>query len=184
MSPKPHRVRRLNVAVAGALAITLLATSGCSWFRKGDALYAQSPESRPLEVPPDLDLPRTADGAPQGSVTASGQAIATQVPAAPGAGASATASAQAQGFTTAGTREEVYARVGELLGGIEGVEIASRAELLGAYDVNYEGANFLVRVSEVQAGAYVSAVDPRGMPATGDAPAKLIAALQGAFGGN
>ena len=184
MSPKPHRVRRLNVAVAGALAITLLATSGCSWFRKGDALYAQSPESRPLEVPPDLDLPRTADGAPQGSVTASGQAIATQAPAAPAAGASATASAQAQGFTTAGTREEVYERVGELLGGIEGVEIASRAELLGAYDVNYEGTNFLVRVSEVQAGAYVSAVDPRGMPATGDAPAKLIAALQGAFGGN
>ena len=184
MSPKPHRVRRLNVAVAGALAITLLATSGCSWFRKGDALYAQSPESRPLEVPPDLDLPRTADGAPQGSVTASGQAIATQAPAAPGAGASATASAQAQGFTTSATREEVYARVGELLAGIEGVEIASRAELLGAYDVNYEGANFLVRVSEVQAGAYVSAVDPRGMPATGDAPAKLIAALQGAFGGN
>ena len=182
MSPMPHRFRRMHVAVAAALAVTLLATSGCSWFRKGDALYAQSPESRPLEVPPDLDLPRTAGGAPQGSVTASGQAIATQVPAASGAGA--TASAQAQGFTTAGTREEVYARVGELLGGIEGVEIASRAELLGAYDVNYEGANFLVRVSEVQAGAYVSAVDPRGMPATGDAPAKLIAALQGAFGGN
>ena len=182
MSPMPHGFRRMHVAVAAALAVTLLATSGCSWFRKGDALYAQSPESRPLEVPPDLDLPRTAGGAPQGSVTASGQAIATQVPAASGAGA--TASAQAQGFTTAGTREEVYARVGELLGGIEGVEIASRAELLGAYDVNYEGANFLVRVSEVQAGAYVSAVDPRGMPATGDAPAKLIAALQGAFGGN
>ena len=117
-------------------------------------------------------------------MTASGQAIATQAPAAPGAGASATATAQAQGFTTSGTRDEVYARVGELLGGIEGVEIASRAELLGAYDVNYEGANFLVRVSDVQAGAYVSAVDPRGMPATGDAPAKLIAALQGAIGGN
>ena len=184
MSLMPHRFRRMHVAVAAALAVTLLATSGCSWFRKGDALYAQSPESRPLEVPPDLDLPRTDGAAPQGSVTASGQAIATQAPAAPGAGASATATAQAQGFTTSGTRDEVYARVGELLGGIEGVEIASRAELLGAYDVNYEGANFLVRVSEVQAGAYVSAVDPRGMPATGDAPAKLIAALQGAFGGN
>ncbi|OHE85308.1 MAG: hypothetical protein A2579_09495 [Lysobacterales bacterium RIFOXYD1_FULL_69_11] len=188
----PHRFRRTRIAVAGALAVTLLATSGCSWFRKGDALYAQSPESRPLEVPPDLDLPRTAGAAPQGSVTASGQSIATQAPAAPApapavgasAGATATATAQTQGFTTSGTRDEVYARVGELLGGIEGVEIASRAELLGAYDVNYEGANFLVRVSEVQAGAYVSAVDPRGMPATGDAPAKLIAALQGAIGGN
>lgn len=181
MSPTSDRHARLNLAVAGALAVTLLATSGCSWFRKGDALYAQSPESRPLEVPPDLDLPRTTAGAPSGSVTASGQA--TAAPAAAG-GTGATASVQAPGFTTPGTRDAVYARVGELLAGIEGVDIASRAELLGAYDVNYAGANFLVRVSAVEAGAYVSAVDPRGMPATGDAPAGLIAALRAALGAN
>ncbi|MFP7721221.1 hypothetical protein [Lysobacter sp. A3-1-A15] len=180
MSPTPHRSRRLNFAVAAALAATLVATSGCSWFRKTDELYAQSAQSRPLEVPPDLDLPRTTGaGSTQGSVTASGQAIATQAPTATSASAS-----QAQGFTTSGTRDAVYARVGELLVGIEGVEIASRAELLGAYDVNYEGSNFLVRVSEVQAGAYVSAVDPRGMPATGGAPARLIEALRAAIGGN
>jgi hypothetical protein len=67
---------------------------------------------------------------------------------------------------------------------IEGVDVASRAQLLGAFDVNYGGSNFLVRVSAVEAGTYVSAVDPRGMPASGDAPAKLIAALKAALGGN
>jgi hypothetical protein len=54
--------------------------------------------------------------------------------------------------------------------------------LLGSYDVNYEGSNFLVRVVAVEAGSYVSAVDPRGLPATGSAP-KLMAALKAKLGG-
>jgi hypothetical protein len=40
-----------------------------------------------------------------------------------------------------------------------------------------------VRVTKVDAGVYVSAVDPRGMPASAEAPAKLIAALKAALGG-
>ena len=55
--------------------------------------------------------------------------------------------------------------------------------MLGTYDVSYEGASFLVRVSAVDAGAYVSAVDPRGLPATGAAPTKLLAALKAKLGG-
>ena len=73
--------------------------------------------------------------------------------------------------------------VGEALAGIEGVAIASRAQLLGTYDVSYEGASFLVRVSAVDADAYVSAVDPRGLQATGAAPTKLLAALKAKLGG-
>ena len=167
-----------RAAVAGLVVIGLLGSTGCGWFRKGDPLYAKSAESRPLEVPPDLDLPRTqgAMGAPAGSVTASGQAAAGPV--------AASSAASAIGFNTAGSRDEVFNKVGESLAGIEGVEIASRAQLLGAFDVNYGGSNFLVRVSAVEAGTYVSAVDPRGLPATGDAPAKLIAALKAALGGN
>ena len=65
----------------------------------------------------------------------------------------------------------------------EGVTIASKAQLLGTYDVSYEASNFLVRVTKVEAGVYVSAVDPRGIPATGDAATKLIAALKTAIGG-
>ena len=56
------------------------------------------------------------------------------------------------------------------------------AQLLGAYDVAYEGSNFLVRVTAVEAGVYVSAVDPRGLPAAGAAPGKVIAALKAKLG--
>jgi hypothetical protein len=55
--------------------------------------------------------------------------------------------------------------------------------VLGAYDVSYGGSNFLVRVSAAGDGAYVSAVDPRGVPATGEAAAKLVGLLKAALGG-
>ena len=80
-------------------------------------------------------------------------------------------------------RDEVFAKVGDALGAIEGLTIASRAQLLGAYDVNYREQNFLVRVTAVEAGVYVSAVDPRGLPAAGEGPAAVIAALKTALGG-
>jgi len=167
-----------RATVAGLIVVALLGASGCGWFRKGDALYAKSPESRPLEVPPDLDLPRTdgAMGVPASSVTASGQAAAG--PRQVGSSASAV------GFTVAGSRDDIFSKVDTALTAIEGVEVASRAKLLGAFDVNYRGSNFLVRVSAIEAGVYVSAVDPRGMPAPGDAPTSVIAALKAALGGN
>ena len=162
-----------RTALAAALLLTLAATSGCAWFRKGHEMYAQSPENRPLEVPPDLDRPgaQAAMGAPA-PTTASATAPAP------------TAEGTAIGFITAGSREDVYAKVDAALAAVDGAEVASRAAALGVFDVNYQGSNFLVRVSAVEAGAYVSAVDPRGMPATGDAPTQLIAALRSAIGGN
>jgi hypothetical protein len=159
----------LRPLALATLAIAVLGVSGCKWFRKGNPDYALSAETRPLEVPPDLNLPNTAG--------------AMKVPAVGAApAASQTAAASATGFNVAGTREEVFAKVGDALGGIEGLTIASKAQLLGSYDVAYEGSNFLVRVVGVEAGAYVSAVDPRGLPAAGSAP-KLIAALKAKLGG-
>ena len=163
-----------RTALAAALLLTLAATSGCAWFRKGNELYAQSPENRPLEVPPDLDRPRTEASLSSPELAS---AVATAAPPRPAAGT-------AIGFTTVGTRDEVYAQVEAALAGIDGVEVASRAIGLGVFDVNYQGSNFLVRVSEVGETAYVSAVDPRGLPATGDAPTQLIAALRSAIGVN
>ncbi|MEL1264020.1 hypothetical protein [Pseudoxanthomonas putridarboris] len=171
---------RLSSSLSRPLALALLAVSvaglsGCKWFSKGaKGDYALAPEARPLEVPPDLNLPSTA-GAMQIPNTASAAPAA-----APGA---ATAASSASGFNIAGSRDDAFARVGEALAGIDGVDIASRAQLLGTYDVSYEGANFLVRVVGVEAGAYVSAVDPRGLPATGEAATKLIAALRARLGG-
>lgn len=171
---------RFSSSLSRSLALALLAVSvaglsGCKWFKKGaKGDYALSPETRPLEVPPDLNLPSTS-GAMQ-IPAAGGQATAP-------AGSSATAAPASGGFNVAGSRDEVFAKVGDALGGIEGVNIASRAQLLGTYDVAYEGSNFLVRVVGVEAGAYVSAVDPRGLPATGEAATKLMAALKAKLGG-
>jgi uncharacterized lipoprotein len=166
----PRSTTAFAKPAAALLAITLL--SGCHWFRS-DNVFEGPEASRPLEVPPDLDLPRT-DGAmvPPGEGTTSVTRSSM-----------ASAPAAASGFTVAGDRDGTFARVGEVLAATEGVAIASRAQVLGAYDVSYLGSNFLVRVSAVEGGAYVSAVDPRGVPAGGEAPSKLLAILKAALGG-
>ncbi|KRG86964.1 hypothetical protein ABB34_05670 [Stenotrophomonas daejeonensis] len=159
-------VRALSLALL-AIATTVTAT-GCHRGARGD--YALAPEMRPLEVPPDLNLPNTAG--------------ASQVPALASASRPAAQAAPAQGgFTVGGSRDEVFGKVGTALEAIDGVTIASRAQLLGSYDVAYEGSNFLVRVVAVDAGAYVSAVDPRGIPATDAAAVKLVDALKARLGG-
>lgn len=162
-------IRMLAVAL---VAVAVLGASGCKWFRKGSDLYAQSPESRPLEVPPDLDRPDTSAAMqlPEtGSVTRSATAAA--------------GSAQPNGFAVAGDRDQVFNRVGEVLAATEGLTVVNRAQLLGTYDVDYGDAKFLVRVTKTDTGSYVSAVDPRGLPAAGEPPARLIAALRAALAG-
>jgi len=154
-----------------AFAVAALA-SGCSWFHKDSKLYTQNTEARPLEVPPDLDRP-SVDAAMKLPATAS--AVAPSAPVQSGT--------SPIGFTVPGARDAIFAKVGDALGATEGVTVASRAQILGTYDVSYGGSNFLVRVTAVEAGVYVSAVDPRGLPASGEAPQKLIAALKAALGG-
>lgn len=167
-------IRVLSLALLATTAVA--ATSGCSWFHKGPrGDYALPAEQRPLEVPPGLNLPDTS-GAMKVPVLAS----AVQGPALAGQPAAAGGNS---GFIVAGAKEAVFGQVGDALGQIEGVTIASRAQMLGSFDVGYEGNNFLVRVTTVDAGSYVSAVDPRGLPATAEAPVKLIAALKAKLGG-
>lgn len=169
--PRFPRASRFAAPLAAAVLVAFV--SGCSMFGKKDELYTQSAESRPLEVPPDLDRP-SADRAMAlptsgGSVSASGMNNAGGSTAAP------------VGFNASGDRDAIFAKVGEVLAGTAGVTVVSRAQILGTYDVDYMGAKFLVRVTKVGEGAYVSAVDPRGLPPTGEAPAKLVAALKAAI---
>lgn len=171
-----------RAALLSALAVAILAASGCSWFRKDASAYAATAENRPLEVPPDLDLPQTtgALAAPAGTSSA----LRSTTGARQGANVAATATTRGSGFNVALPRDAAYVRVGQALEGVEGLQIASRAQLLGAYDVSYLGSNFLVRVTPVDAGTYVSAVDPRGLPTDGEGPTRLMAALKAALGGN
>jgi uncharacterized lipoprotein len=161
--------------VIAALVLAVAGTSGCGWFRKGSPLYRESAENRPLEVPPDLDRPNT-EGAmkvPPGGGSVSRSSLTTQAPA----------SASNSGFMVAGERDAVFERVGTALAGIEGVTVVTRAQLLGSYDIDYQGSKFLVRVAKADTGSYVSAVDPRGVPATDEAPVQLMTALKAALGG-
>ncbi|WP_367345595.1 hypothetical protein [Stenotrophomonas bentonitica] len=157
-------LRVLSFAIVATA--TLVGTTGC--FKRGArGDYAMAPEVRPLEVPPDLNAPGNNPAA-QVPVLASQAAKPAPTQAA----------ANNAGFTIPGTKEEVFGKVGTALESVEGVKIASKAQLLGSYDVNFEGSDFLVRVVAVEAGAYISAVDPRGLPATGAAPTKLLGELK------
>lgn len=165
-----HRMSRVSKAAAPLVAVLLVTSlSGCHWFKKKNDLYTQSTESRPLEVPPDLDRP-SVDKAMALPATSSATATAS-------AATSATVVA-ATGFAAAGERDAVFAKVGEVLAATNGVRVANKADILGTYDVDYMDAKFLIRVTKAGNGAYVSAVDPRGLPPTGDAAGKLIAALK------
>lgn len=165
-------VRVVSLVLLGI--VTAVATSGCFFKRGARGDYALAPEARPLEVPPDLNLPNTSGASVVPALASSNKPVAASP---------ANAAASHSGFTVSGSRDEVFGKVGEALAGVEGLTIASRAQLLGSYDVAYEGSNFLVRVVAVDAGAYVSAVDPRGMPATDAAATKLIAALKAKLAG-
>lgn len=163
-----HPASRISKAAAPLAAVLLLTSlSGCHWFKKKNELYTLSGEVRPLEVPPDLDRP------------AADKAMA--LPAATSVSTASTRPQAATGFSVAADRDAVFAKVGEVLAATPGVQIASKAEILGTYDIDYMGSKFLVRVTKAGDGAFVSAVDPRGLPPSGEAAGKLIAALKAAI---
>ena len=165
-----HTRSLTRALVVTAIAVSVLGATGCKWFRKGSDLYAQSPESRPLEVPPDLDRPDTSSAM---ALPESGSVTRSTMPAAGGA--------QPNGFPVAGERDAVFNRVGEVLARTEGLTVVNRAQLLGTFDVDYGDTKFLVRVTKAGDGTYVSAVDPRGLPPSGEAAGKLIGALKAAI---
>ena len=166
--------RPLFVAVMVVIAV---GTSGCHLFSRKHSVYSQSAENRPLEVPPDLDRPNT-EGAIEVPVAGPSSVTRSSMPAP----SRASSQNNASGFTMAGDRDDVFSKVGTALAATDGLTIVTKAQLLGTYDVSYQGANFLVRVSKVDAGVYVSAVDPRGIAASNDAATRLVAALKASLG--
>jgi len=167
-----HRSARVTRTLAPlAMVVLMVSLSGCHWFSKTNDAYLQAAESRPLEIPPDLDRP-AADRAMNLPAT----------PAATAAASTATAAAPL-GFNLGVDRDTAFARVGDALAAVPGVRIASKAEILGTYDVDYMDSKFLIRVSRAGSGTWVSAVDPRGLPPTGEAASKLVGTLKTALGG-
>lgn len=157
-----------RLLVLAALATMVATAGGCRWLR-GPSPYAMPPESRPLEVPPDLDSPRVD---PSATIPA--------VAARPASAGSAPAQAAAMdSFVLEGdTVDSAWRRLGLALGRIDGVEIVESAQLLGAYNVRYEGQTFLVRAQAEGGNARVTAVGAEGRALSGGASARLLGILR------
>mgnify|MGYP001024955755 CR=1 FL=1 len=154
----------------GMLAVALVATSGCGWFRSKKEPYKTAPENRPLEVPPDLDRPNTD---PSMQIPATGAQAGGKSPAAGGAPL-----AQASQFVLDDAIDSAWRRVGLALERMDGVKVGSRSEALGTVETTYGGQTFLVRLRAQDGATTVSAVAPDGR-ALGDGPAaELLAQLQ------
>jgi uncharacterized lipoprotein len=167
-----HLVRRLLVA---GLATSIVATSGCGWFRASTG-YEGSRETRPLEVPPDLSTPAVEPSMQLPAVT---QAQAQRAPA----GAQAPAGGAVSSFEVADAAGETWRRVGLALDRIEGVNITNRAQLLGSYEVQYRGESFLVRVQQGQGEtSTVTAVNAAGQSVGTGAATELLGLLRQRLG--
>ncbi len=164
MSFVPATPRKLLMV---ALSIAVAGSSGCSWFR-GKSDYELSPESRPLEVPPDLTLPRT-------DPTMQVPEVRAVAPAAPGVQA-------ASGFSVADSADSVWRRIGLALERIDGVTIVNRAQLIGSYEVQYQGQSFLVRAQADGEATRVIAVGADGQPLTSGPAAQLLGLLRQRIG--
>jgi uncharacterized lipoprotein len=161
----PHAsARAITLAL---LSVALVASSGCGWFR-GKSVYEQSPESRPLEVPPDLDSPRVDP--------------AMNIPgvAAPRAAPSVAAPPAASGapLVISDSPDSVWRRVGLALERIDGVEIVDRAQLISAYNVRYQGEEFLLMISADAAGSRITSTTADGRVAAGPGAARLLGLLR------
>lgn len=147
---------------------TVVALSGCSWFRGKDEPYLESRESRPLEVPPDLILPSSS--------------AALQIPpAAAGAPAPGEAPPAALGpatrFEISDTAENAFRRVGLALARVEGAT-ATPVAALNSYEVGFRGENFLVRLTAQGEVVRVDAISPDGAAISGGAAGDLLGMLQ------
>lgn len=157
MSPNLRR------AVTLGLIALLLASTGCSWWR-GRSGYENSPESRPLEIPPDLDTPPTD--------------TSMQIPAVAGSPAPTTG----RSFVIGDAADSAWRRLGLALERIDGVTIDSRAELLAVYNVTYQGTSFLVKVSAEGESSRISTVSAEGRELTTGAAGLLLARLKERLG--
>ena len=195
----------VRVALASALAVAVLASSGCHWFhRGGNADYQKSVENRPLEIPPDLDKPAvdasmqipsgnrgastiTPRSVPPAASTIAPASIApasiapvsnstpTPASAAPAAGSDAS-------FTVTDTPAGTWARMGSALAHIDGVVITQRAQVLSSYEVRYKGATFLLRASTEGSASRVIAIGTDGQVTHSAEANELLGLLQARIG--
>ena len=178
--------RPLLAIVVGA---ALLSQSGCVWLRTkfaNTAVYEDSEQSHPLEMPPDLDVPNTSSGVAIPDVTPNPMTQGAPVSSAPGSSAPQSApvapSAPMDGFMLADTAEGAFRRIGVALTKIEGVVVGVGSPELGTHSVTFQGTPMLIRVEGSGDSTRVSAVGPDGARLSGGAAGQLLALLKARLG--
>jgi hypothetical protein len=136
-------LRYARPLLAGAVALALVSAGGCSWFKTHND-YARSAESRPLEVPPDLDLPETTNQLP--------------LPSSSDLGAN---SAPVAGFVVAESPEGLFPRLGAALQSIDGVTVTGSTAPT-SYEVSYQGQAIRMRIENTAGQSRVTAIGPNG----------------------
>lgn len=135
-------------AIAVVAAATLL-LGGCNWFsrNKNQTEYQRATQSRPLEVPPDLDspagsaaltIPETRRGTVEGGTLVLGRpesAAATAPSGAPPAVSASSSRINGQSLQISDTPESAWRRIGLSLGNISGAAIQSRNEAHLSYAI-------------------------------------------------
>jgi uncharacterized lipoprotein len=183
MTPSTLSFRPL---LAGALVVTVFASSGCGWIRSkwgNEGAYQESRQNQPLEVPPGLDVPSTAGAvtipdAPAGAAMAApGEGVPSDVGAAPAGNV-----AGIESFTLSDSVESSWRRIGIALGKIEGATIGDRAQLLNSYEVSYQGVSMLVRAEAVDGQTRVVALGQDGQPIRTGVATQLLALLKARLG--
>jgi uncharacterized lipoprotein len=138
-----NRISTVRYSLAMLLAATLL--GGCSWFHHKDNYYSKAAETRPLEVPPDLDTPVTSNelvvpATSAGSTTAAPATsppagIAASTPVAINSGTVASGS----GLRVADSPDHTWQRVGLALERAQVGTISARDQSSRSYTVEVAG---------------------------------------------
>ena len=182
-----HASQTLPGRLLGLLLILMIAlTAGCGWFggnKRKVAAYELAPEARPLELPPDLDMPMAN---PEMVIPVVPPGPVGTGPAPPIRGVGTPAAAAAAGVTIAGvtdftledSKANAFRRIGLALGRVEGVHTASSSELLGTFEVQYLGQDFLIRIEEAEVGVRVDAVTTDGREISTGPASQLLAQLK------
>ncbi len=125
-------------------SVTLLAVAtalgGCSWLHHRDNYYSKATETKPLEVPPDLDTPVASNElvVPDANTTAA-NAPATTSAAPASVGSAPPAADSGGGLHVADSVEHTWQRVGLALDRAEVGKISARDETTHSYSIEVSG---------------------------------------------
>ena len=176
--------------LAALVGVALLSSSGCVWLRTkfaNTAVYEDSEQVDPLEVPPDLDVPDSSAGVAIPNVTPNPRTQGVAAGSAPPAAAPVpvpvpVTAVGADGFMLADTTESAFRRVGVALGKIDGVVPGESTQSPNTHTVTFLGTTMLIRVDAAGDGSRVSAAGLDGTPLTTAAAVQLLALIKARLG--